>query len=299
MMDHAIMVEQAKEAGTFSNIPINKPPLIARLKPHISTKSLWPNPEQSVGKHCWTSREHKFWDITGPAQTQLAPLITEAISLLHTHNEYLKEREAATMFLDLFMVGVSGEKSCPTLIIICAQPKPCQRVVEIIRSSKILDKYPGVRLGISSKHPRNPRAGSPQSIASGDEKAISQNSTIPEIRVYVKKSDRQVICGTLIYIPLDEYAPEGLRRFRKATIGGFLSIKSKDGTITTVGMTVAHAFKGLRREDLSSDSRGSNAAEFEFEFIGQNSEEYWSDDDHNNKLPFSGKKSSWITLYDN
>lgn len=296
MFRQSTMFEQAKEAGTFSNIPIKNKnvPLLARLKTQKPTPTppRWPDPEQSIGKHRWTFGERKFWDIIGPGLKQLAPLLAEATSLLHTHNEYLKEREASTMFLDLFMVGKSEASSCPTLLIICTKAIPRQRVVEVIRRSEILDKYPGVLLGACSKHPRDPLAGSPRSIAFGNKEVVSQTLTALEARVYIKKSDHEMICGTSIYIPIDNHLLNGFGRFRRATIGGFLDIKSKDGTTTTVGMTAAHAFEPLSSEDLSDSSEDSKASgfEFEFEFVGPSPEECWGDYSSSNKSQISCKR---------
>jgi hypothetical protein len=97
-----------------------------------------------------------------------------------------------------------------------------------------------------------------------------QKPSQSNVPVYIKKSEFRAACGDPIYIPVDDGRNiPGNHTFRKATIGGYLRLKARDGMITTVGITVAHAF-----EPPHQDTNGPQSIEYSddedsnFEFDG-------------------------------
>jgi hypothetical protein len=268
------MFGRTRDGGSFSEVPTSESSWRARLNP--SKAPAWPKPQDSVGKLCCKIGNQIFWEIKDPGRAKLAALEVDIQKFLNDHNEHLKERESSNISFSLFMIGKHEKVSCPTLVVISTNKKSHRRVIESIRKSKILDKYEGVLLAQSSRHPRYPDSGPAQYIAFGSEKKSSR--TYPSgVSVYIKKSNVTVGSGTLIYIPVDPYVGDS-SRFRIATLGGILELIKKDGTKLTVGMTVAHAFQEKYWDDFISDqSEASDDDSFEFEFDGPTPDDVFSD----------------------
>ena len=256
---------------------------IRLISKHLSQpRERAPDLKPFIGNYIGCHGKQQFWNLAEPGKKQLKTLKDQVKALLDSHNEGLKERESCTVLLELFMVGRSEDQSYPTLVIICAKKAPRNKVAEVIRKSKILDKFDGVLLGAASRDPRY--LGMAQSIASGPE-GWNVELMPPGTKVYIKSfgSKSNLGGGTSVYIPMDEYVQvprdkhvlwegnvlDDLGRFQKATIGGFLTLTSKDGIVTTVGMTVAHAFEPLRPDEFESLAYEEfDDGDFEFEFVG-------------------------------
>jgi hypothetical protein len=276
------MSEPTQDGGSLSQVTKSEPSWLARLVPNKAptVPPKWPSPEESVGKRCYNIGFMTFWEIKDPRREKLVPLELEVQQLLNTHNEHLMQREASNLSFSIFMVGRHETASCPILVIISTNKKSRQRVVDTIRRSGILEKYEGVLLGGSSKHPRYPDSGPAQYIPFDTEDGPSRTFVLG-VAVYIKKSVSQVTSGTAIYIPHDTISPEvsQLGRFRKATLGGFLELKRQDGTSLTVGMTAAHVFPQLEFDDDTSDqSEAPEDDTFEFDFNSPTPDTIFSDD---------------------
>jgi hypothetical protein len=274
MLQQREMFERTRDGGSFSEVPTSESSWRARLNPNKAPA--WPNPHDSVGKLCCKIGNQIFWEIKDPGRAKLAALEVEIQKFLNDHNEHLKERESSNISFSLFMIGKHETVSCPTLVVISTNKKLRRRVVESIRKSGILDKYDGVLLGQSSRHPRYPDSGPAKYIAFGAGKKSSR--TFPsEIDVYIKSSDRVVGSGTSIYIPVGPVSEESTS-FRRATLGGILKMIRKNSRIT-VAMTVAHAFQEENLDDYASDqSEASENEMFEFEFDGPTPDDVFGDD---------------------
>ncbi|KAN0089172.1 hypothetical protein V8E51_019432 [Hyaloscypha variabilis] len=272
MLHTLAMFERAKDIASFSEIPTKEESLLARLKGNKShvMPTGWQSPQESVGRRCCKIGEYVFWEVKDPARTKLASLEVLVQDLLNDHNEHLKEREACNLSFSIFMVGRNESTSCPTLVIISSNEKSRKKVVDIIRKSGIIDKYQGVLLLASSKHPRYPESGPAKWIAS--ESDADPSPTQPYGSVYIKKSiadDGYITSGTPIYVSIEEVSEE-TSRFRKATLGGFLMLRRETETQTKtsiVGMTVAHAFQDSHLNDYTIEESDDDS--FEIEFDGQ------------------------------
>lgn len=279
MLQQRDMFERTIDSGSFSEVPTSESSWRARLNPNKAPA--WPHPQDSVGKLCCKIGNQIFWEIKDPGRSKLAALEVEIQKFLNDHNEHLKERESSNISFSLFMIGKHETVSCPALVIISTNKKSRQKVVESIRKSGILDKYDGVLLGQSSRHPRYPDSGPAKYIAFGSGKRSSRQ--IPsEVAVYIKTSDRIVGSGTSIYIPIgpvsEESASEESTPFRRATLGGILEMIRKDSRII-VAMTVAHAFQEEYVDDYASDQSEESENEiFEFEFDGPTPDDVFGED---------------------
>jgi hypothetical protein len=284
------MSGRSKEPALYTEVPIREEKsLRATLMPHRTRAPIpakWLNPQASVGKRCCNIGELIFWEIQDPGRAGLIPLKGEIQGFLNDHNEnlneHLKKREACNLGFDIFMVGRSESTSCPTLVIISSNRKSRSKVVEAIRKSGILDKYEGVLLGKSSKHPRYPDSGPAEWIASGID--VVSSRTQSDGAVYIDKSvadDGYITSGTTIYISVEPISKE-TSRFRKATLGGFLELRKEDGEqmrTTIVGMTAAHAFQDLHWNDNTVDQLyESDDDSFEFELDGPTPDGIFGDD---------------------
>jgi hypothetical protein len=275
MLQQRDMFERTRDGGSFSEVSTGESSWRARLKPN-KAPLVWPNPQDSVGKLCCKIENQIFWEIKDPGRAKLAALEVEIQKFLNDHNEHLKERESSNISFSLFMIGKHETVSCPTLVVISTNKKSRRMVVESIRESGILDKYDGVLLGQSSKHPRYPGSGPAKYIAFDSGQGSSR--TFPYgVSVYIKSSDRVVGSGTSIYIPVSPVSEESTP-FRRATLGGILEMIRKDSRIV-VAMTVAHAFQEEYLDDYASDqSEASENEMFEFEFDGPSPDDVFGDD---------------------
>lgn len=240
MLHQLAMFEESKDARPFSDISKNVGSLLARLKGSNESPQVekWPHPELSVGNHCCTLGAYDFWEVEDPGRAKLAPLEGEIQQLLNNYNEELKEREASNVSFSVFMVGRSRTTACPTLVVISTSKRSRQKVLDTIRRSKILDKYPGALLGACPRHPRHPTSGPAQYIASGSEDGSKTRMPLGT-RVYIKQDDTLVGNGTPIYVQVSLHEP----RFRRATLGGVLQLTLKrGGDPIKVAMTVGHVF---------------------------------------------------------
>ncbi|PMD57794.1 uncharacterized protein K444DRAFT_24532 [Hyaloscypha bicolor E] len=297
MIRHSTMLQRTRDSGSFSEAPTKESSFLARLKPIKAPAPVprWPDSQDSVGKHCCKVGEQNFWEVKDPGREKLVTLKLEVRLLLNTHNEHLKEREACNVYFAIFMVGREETACCPTLVIISSNKSARQKVIEVIRSNGILDKYEGVLLAGSSKHPRYPRSAPAEFIAFGLE--IDASRSFPSgVAVYIQKSITKITSGTWIYIPIGTTTMD-VSQFRRATIGGFLDLITEDDVRTTVGMTVAHAFQEQDRGSMPNQSEVSeDDDDFEFEFDGPtpdnifgkgSSADYSSKSSTRSRFPFS------------
>ena len=273
------MFNQSSNDDSYSQISIRQPTLFTRLAPKVSNQPTGGKWEGSIGQHCWTYRGLNFWEAIGTAREQSHGLELEIKSLLESFNESddsFRNRTCPTLIMyRVYMVGLSLERANPTLIVSCENKKVRKMITTMIQASKILEKYPGFRLGESTNDPRYPRSKMPKRKAPSPT-ANYPSSTFDDVRVFVKGRDRQVACGTAIYI--QQRDPQ---KFRKATIGGFLHMVTKENSLITVGVTVAHAFDDFLVEDAVFDEMDESESDVEFEFVGDTPEDWHGVQDGN------------------
>ena len=207
-------------------------------------------PRESIGAFCvraktWSFLDVSIWDITGQGLEQTKSLKPAVKKLLDDHNDSLAQGQKVpvTVMFDVFMIGGSEISAAPTLVVICQQKGPRLAVIDVIRGSRVLDSYHGVRLGGCSQHPRYPGVYMPQSIATGP---IAAGTMLPVgSKVLCERGVRHSMGGMRVYIPQQR---SGM--FRKATIGGFLGLEKKHNS-WVLGLTVAHAFETLEDDETS------------------------------------------------
>jgi hypothetical protein len=212
----------------------------------------WPEPELSMGErhqaldplgryNCWSLCEE------GPAHILWKTLSKTIRNLLQEQFEHLDAR-GSVLHVEIFMVGKKSAKSSPT-ILFCSENKTLRRrAMELIEKKVISGIHPGVLVAHSSRLPRL--------LALEDHVPLGN---IPD-GVYAEGPLKS--CGISVYIVARGSAP------RRATIGGFVSIRSE-----YYGLTTAHAFSEPGSAGLKEESQ------FEFGFSGLGEPEDSSDDE--------------------
>jgi len=271
------MFENSGTADTYSIIPKGKEKRTWTVKSILRTKppaeAKWPNPQLSVGRHRSSLGNLNFWDIEGPA-TSLTPLKNEVKILFDKHVDHLKpdpKKDCSPIILfDLFMAGGTASTACPTLIIISADKDSRGKAIELVRQSKILEKpeYTLVLLAQCSKNPRYLNSRIPREIAMDLALDVGDADTLGR-SVFVKRSDPKSSRGLRIYIPTQ--VPQS---FKKATIGGFLSLTLANGETILAGMTVAHVFEPSPAQNAETNDSDSDDDPVDFEFDGPAPENY-------------------------
>ncbi len=229
-------------SSSMTQVPIGpSKPFWAALT-GITTKAPWSEPEKSIGSELSPfDKSHQCWETAGPVLDFAPRLLAEVARLLDARHAYLNDGEPVDFYVSfgLYMIGRRKEKSNLTLLFVCLRPSPRKRAVELVKESRILDRYsPGIRLGDSIRIPyriQDPSSTSlrPFRLLVGEE--VQQPSLVETSelsRIYcMPRVDRA--CGVPIIISNFN------KNLRKATLGGLVVIGG-----THFGLTVSHAFLG-------------------------------------------------------
>ena len=145
----------------------------------------WPCPELSIGED-WCVMpgiimSRKCWEAIGPAREIMNQIYTPIRNPLQKRNEYLQEGTSTprVMIFSMYMIGRTAETAHPTIIFSCENKEPRKRARKIIEESRLLDDYPGVILGDSSRPPVLSRPAVP--LASHGMGGESQVSSISDL----------------------------------------------------------------------------------------------------------------------
>jgi hypothetical protein len=124
--------------------------------PRITTfarKTPWPDPHLSIGE-CWCSiGPNRCWEATGPAKIKYDEVFHHIKSLLESQGEFLGEGipVRSCLLFDLYIIGRTPKFARPTIIFSSENKIQRQRAQKHLRESGILNAYPGVALGDSSR----------------------------------------------------------------------------------------------------------------------------------------------------
>jgi hypothetical protein len=165
------------------------------------------------------------------------------------------------------MTGQKVEKVRPTIIFSCENKAQRQRAMKVVRASPLLDTYPAVLLGESSRPLR--LSCEPQQLGNMCSDNDAEMSGIVELSTY---SDR------LVYYSHPLSSIHGILVVIKDTENSLTSCKS---TLSIVrigdrlfGITVAHAFI-----DPTENNKTSEDSDMEFSLEHDNDEEDSEDED--------------------
>lgn len=120
-----------------------------------SQQALWPAPEKSVGSKCQDLGGLVCWQAIGPALEVMNQLSLEIKVLFERHQDSLEQCEdkPRTISYNMWMVGFQATRACPTIVISSKSKRQRYHAKALLRESKLLDSYPGVKIKTLEKVP--------------------------------------------------------------------------------------------------------------------------------------------------
>lgn len=111
-------------------------------------KPAWPDPEQSIGEECLLVGGLKCWLPIGPALAAFEDLSKDLKDLLEKHIDALKQGEPKPMVISIhmWMIGSKPELSSPTIVLVSKSSRQTAFAKALLKDSRLLDQYPGVRI---------------------------------------------------------------------------------------------------------------------------------------------------------
>lgn len=202
-----------------------------------SAQSRWPYPEASIGLPCCSLGIQKCWEVAGLAFRISQGLLRGVKDLLDQHADYLHNNVSIPFSITFgtFMVGKVEQEASPTLVLSCESELARDRCLNLVRRSGILTRYQGVLLASSSHSPTSlGRIQPPGALTAADSEFV-----------FFSAPNTNDVCGRSIHI-MERSVPRSVcptSISRKATIGGFVRLRTSEHDDLYCGLTVAHAFE--------------------------------------------------------
>lgn len=200
-----------------------------------STKPRWSDPEASIGLPCCSLGVQKCWEVTGPALRISKSLLRGVKDLLDQHAGYLHKNVSTPFSITFgsFMIGRTEQDSSPTLVLSCESELARDRCLNLCRRSSILTQYPGVLLASSAHSPATlGRVQSQDSLTAADSDFV-----------FFTPPSTSNVCGRSIHVMEKSGTLYPTSISQKATIGGFVRLRTSEHDGLYCGITVAHAFE--------------------------------------------------------
>jgi hypothetical protein len=168
-----------------------------------SQRPLWPAPEDSVGSNCQYVGSLVAWEVVGPALEVMEKLAVEIGALLEKHKDSLEhcEDKPRTISYNMWMVGSRPTCAEPTLVFSSKSRRKRRLAKALLKDSKVLDAYPGVKVKTLEKMPAVYNAAV--------HNAGEPPGTFSENDVYLVKSPGGA-CGSLIALGASKLATMGI-----------------------------------------------------------------------------------------
>ena len=238
--------------------------------------STWPNPERSIGKECLSIGALRCWLPIGPALAAFEVLSKDLKDLLDKHKDALKQGEPKprAVSFNMWMTGSEPESSSPTIVFSSKSPRQRAFAKALLKDSKLLDQYPGVRIKTLDRMPAVYQAGSqePDTIETRDSTENVPDDGSEEAIHMV--DDSRGSCGALI----------AFGHLRLATMGGILLING-----TYYGISAQHGRYEFLEEPEESTNEGNSLC------FDEDSDEEDSDLDNLIEVTSRGKHRSFRT----
>ncbi|CZR66669.1 uncharacterized protein PAC_16570 [Phialocephala subalpina] len=202
-----------------------------------SIRPQWRDPEASIGLPCCSLGLLKCWEVIGLALHASKPLLRGVKDFLDQHADYLHNNISTpfSITFGLFMIGRTEQNSSPTLVISCESELARDRCINLCRRSSMLIHYPGVLLASSSHSPTTlGRVQSQDALTAADNDFV-----------FFTPPSTDNVCGRAIHV-MERSVPRTLcptSISQKATIGGFVRLRTSEHDGLYCGLTVAHAFE--------------------------------------------------------
>ena len=208
--------------------------------------SIWPYPEQSIGEECSIISGLRCWLPIGPALAAFEVLAKDIQDLLDKHKDALMQGEPKprAISFNMWMTGSKPGSSSPTIVFSSKSPRQRLFAKALLKDSKLLDQYPGVRIKTLDRMPAIYQAGSQEP----DPMETTRNSTEngpndgSEEAIYMV-DDSRGSCGALI----------AFGHSRLATMGGILLINN-----TYYGISAQHGRYEYLEEPEDSTKEGTS-----------------------------------------
>ncbi|KAF5676876.1 hypothetical protein FDENT_9390 [Fusarium denticulatum] len=213
----------------------------------------WNNPEDSIGTFIGYLRggRYRCWEATGPARQAFRELSPDIKDFLETSG--IPPSDIVSW--SIYMIGHNERNAAPKLLICSTDAKTRKNIRQLIKDSKIMDKYPGIGLGDVSALPDRPV------IRELSREAIE--ALLPlgcDIDGAVLADGSEPVLGKRIFV----VNPHNFS-LRRATTGPIIL---HDGRCYQ--LTVAHVFRQTKELDQSPDQQ---VAEDDCDFDGMSDTE--------------------------
>ncbi|CZR58947.1 uncharacterized protein PAC_08839 [Phialocephala subalpina] len=153
----------------------------SRMRRLTLKRTLWRNPNLSIGTKCSRMGDNECCEAIGPAQAMFAQISQPIGDLLDTLIEEIEEGEPVAgniLMYGIYMIGRDLSTARPTLIFTCQRPKPRRRAIKFVKESGILKALPKIALAESSKVPMALGKGYPQQLSGPSILFSGSSSTI-------------------------------------------------------------------------------------------------------------------------
>ena len=191
-----------------------------------ASKSTWPDPEQSIGRECSKISGFRCWEVTGPALEIINNLSIPIKEMLDNHQEILEQGELKprAVSFHMWMIGSVASAANPTIVFSSKSRRQRTFAKVLLKESKLLDNYPGIRIKTLDKAPAVYQAADSNLDTDGEE--ISNDG------IYMV-DDSRGICGSLV----------AFGNSKLATMGGVILIDN-----VHYGISAQHARFNYTRE---------------------------------------------------
>lgn len=200
-------------------------------------------------------RDASCWEAIESARETFIRIAEEIKVYLEKYSDPVPQQVTWT----IYMIGRTRETAEPTIIFCCRDSDCRKQVRKTVEGSKILDKYPGVRVGDASRPPDFDQLVqlAHESFHTGPDNNQNASCKLDGSNVLVYKApSTNIVLDKRIYI----HSPGQKNAMRKATAGGIL--RSGD---TYFYLTAGHPFEPVLDTPENADEG------FEFD-IGQESD---------------------------
>lgn len=121
----------------------------------MSSKSMWPDPEQSIGRECSKISGLRCWEVTGPALEIINKLSIPIKEMLDNHQEILEQGELKprAVSFHMWMIGSAASAANPTIVFSSKSRRQRTFAKVLLKESKLLDNYPGIKIKTLDKAP--------------------------------------------------------------------------------------------------------------------------------------------------
>lgn len=107
----------------------------------FGVQARWPNPEQSIGKFIRMSGRKQCWKAVGPARKRYDILAEEIKKYLNRCIDPIPGSEMVAF--SVYMIGTTAQKASPVIMFGCEDAKARKKVHQAVRTSSLLDAFPG------------------------------------------------------------------------------------------------------------------------------------------------------------